>query len=58
MVIFRVQDDEGFPITDFDLILTAGPDNNPNHLPKGFFADRQLNSINKETITFFSTTIR
>lgn len=53
MVIFRVQDDKGYPVTDFDLTLTAGPNNDPNHLPEGFFADRQLNSINKATITYF-----
>ncbi len=53
MVIFRVHDDEGYPITDFDLILTSGSKSNPNHLPQGFFADRQRNSINLETITYF-----
>lgn len=53
MVIFRVHDDEDYPITDFDLILTAGPDSDPNHLPRGFFADRQRNSVNRETITYY-----
>ncbi|CAN5425082.1 phospholipase [soil metagenome] len=53
MVIFRVHDHEGFPISDYDLILTAGIENNPNHLPEGFFADRQKNSINNETLTYF-----
>ncbi len=53
MVIFRVRDDEGSPVNDFDLILTAGPDNDPNHLPRGFFADRQRNSNNPEIITYF-----
>lgn len=53
MVTFRVRDDEGHPVTDFDLILTAGLANDPNHLPQGFFADRQRNSINKEFITYF-----
>ena len=53
MVIFRVYDDKGHPVTDYDLILTAGPDADPNHLPKGFFADRQRNNINHETITYF-----
>jgi len=52
MVIFRVTDTEGNAITDFDLLFTAG-DNNPNHLPEGFFADRQQNSHHKETITYF-----
>jgi hypothetical protein len=53
MVIFRVQDEEGHPVLDFDLILTAGPNADPNHLPVGFFADKQRNSINPETITYF-----
>lgn len=53
MVIFRVQDDEGYPVADFDLVLTAGPDADPNHLPKGFFVDRQRNSITPQTITYY-----
>ena len=53
MVIFKVLDDEGHPVTDYDLILTAGPNNDPNHLPQGFCADRQRNSLNPETITYF-----
>ena len=53
MVIFRVQDDEGHPVSDFDLLLTAGPDADPNHLPQGFFIDRQRNAINPDTITYY-----
>ena len=53
MVIFRVRDHEDHPVPDFDLILTAGPDGDPNHLPRGFFADRQRNRVNPETITYF-----
>ena len=53
MVIFRVQDDEGHPVADFDLVLTAGPDADPNHLPQGFFVDRQRNSLNPETLTYY-----
>ncbi|MES2656372.1 MAG: phospholipase [Bacteroidota bacterium] len=51
-VIFRVTDSEGHPVTDFDLLLTAG-NNNPNHLPAGFAADRQRNSNNPEMITYY-----
>jgi len=43
-VIFRVRDSEGEPVADFDLLLTAGDASNPNHLPEGFFRDRQANS--------------
>jgi len=53
MVIFRVSDSEGYPVTDYDLIFTAGEKNDPNHLPEGFFSDRQQNSRNKETVTYF-----
>lgn len=53
MVIFRVRDEENHPVTDYDLILTAGPEADPNHLPRGFFADRQRNRVNPETITYF-----
>jgi hypothetical protein len=52
-VIFRVKDHLGYPITDYDLILTAGEDNNPNHLPSGFALDRQKNLITKNTITYY-----
>src|SRR5262249_35693956 len=52
MVIFRVTDTEGNAIKDFDLLFTAG-DNSPNHLPEGFFSDRQQNSLHPETITYF-----
>lgn len=53
MVIFRVTDSEGYAVTDYDLIFTAGKDSDPNHLPEGFFADRQQNSRNRETVTYF-----
>ncbi len=52
MVIFRVIDSEGYPVTDYKLVFT-GPDNNPNYLPPGFFADRQQNQLDNETVTYF-----
>jgi hypothetical protein len=52
-VIFRVTDTEDYPVCDFDLIFTAGENNDPNHLPPGFAIDRQQNSNNPETITYF-----
>jgi hypothetical protein len=52
-VIFRVQDHEGNPITDFDLLLTAGDDNDPNHLPEGFAVDRQKNTVSRDTVTYY-----
>ncbi|MBU1050146.1 phospholipase [Candidatus Bipolaricaulota bacterium] len=53
MVVFRVRDDKGHPVTDYDLVLTAGRDSNPNHLPQGFLRDRQRNHLNRETITYY-----
>ncbi|RLA04890.1 MAG: phospholipase, partial [Gammaproteobacteria bacterium] len=53
MVIFRVKDQEGHPIKDFDLILTAGKKSNPNQLPPGFLVDKQRNSIYPNTISYF-----
>ena len=53
MLMFRVRDDEGNPLKDFDLVLTAGPDGNPNHLPPGFFIDRQRNHLDRGTVTYY-----
>lgn len=53
MVIFRVRDDFGYLVADFDLVLTAGPQNDPNHLPKGFFGDRQKNKRDPGALTYF-----
>jgi len=53
MVIFRVLDSEGFAVKDFDLLITAGAENDPDHLPEGFFVDRQRNHISPETITYY-----
>ena len=53
MVTFRVTDDEGHAVKDFDLLLTAGPNNDPNHLPKGFFVDRQSNKVARNSVTFY-----
>lgn len=53
MVIFRVRDDRGLPVKDYDLVLTAGDSADPNRLPEGFCKDRQRNKLNRETITYF-----
>ncbi len=53
MIIFRITDTEGYPINDFDLLLTVGKENNPNGLPEGFFIDRQQNKKNRNTVTYF-----
>lgn len=41
MVIFRLLDEAGTPLDDIDLLLTAGPQADPNQLPQGFLTDRQ-----------------
>lgn len=56
MIIFRVRDDKDFPVKDFDLTLTAGPDDDANHLPGGFFIDRQRNRLHPEIITYYVNT--
>jgi hypothetical protein len=52
-VVFRVNDDEGRPINDFDLIILGGPAYDPNALPKGFFRDRQRNRHAPNTIVYY-----
>lgn len=52
MIIFRLKDSEGYPVSNFDLIFT-GPGNDPDMLPKGFFVDRQFNKTNGFTLTYY-----
>lgn len=52
LVIFRLRDDAGFPLQDFDLELT-GADDDPDLLPEGFFKDRQRNQRAKHVLTYF-----
>jgi hypothetical protein len=60
--IARLQDEKGYPLEDFDLVLTGwdpeaenpahrSPD--PNLLPEGFFIDRQLNTRHRGTVTYY-----
>jgi hypothetical protein len=53
MMVFRIIDDRGFPLADYDVLLTAGPSYDPNHLPQGFFVDRQRNSLNPGKLTYY-----
>ncbi len=60
MVIFRLRDDRGGAVTEFDLKLTATPAGGrsdrkptPDLLPQGFFQDRQLNCRAPDTLTYF-----
>jgi hypothetical protein len=53
MIIFRLIDDRGSHLEDYDLYLTAGPNYSENALPTGFFVDRQRNLKNREKLTYF-----
>ena len=53
MLVFRVTDDRGNTLTDYDIVFTAGPDYDANHLPPGFFVDRQRNSKSPEKLTYY-----
>jgi hypothetical protein len=52
MIIFRIMDNEGKPLTDFDLVIT-GDDDDPDQLPEGFFQDRQCNHVHPNTLTYY-----
>ncbi len=53
MLVFRVVDDRGNDVRDYNIVFTAGPDYNPNHLPPGFFVDRQRNSRSTGRLTYY-----
>ena len=53
MVVFRLMDDRGNQLVDYDLFLTAGPNYDENQLPEGFFVDRQRNQRNPGKLTYF-----
>ena len=53
MVVFRLVDDRGNPLVDYDLLITAGPDYDEDELPEGFFMDRQRNQRNPGKLTYF-----
>lgn len=52
MAIIRLRDHLGHTLTDFDFLLT-GKGNSPDMLPEGFFLDRQRNSRDRGTLTYF-----
>ncbi|MEZ5462370.1 esterase/lipase family protein [Dokdonella sp.] len=52
MVIFRLIDSSGIGAPDVKVLLTAGPNNDPNQLPENFLADRQYNR-RSGNLTFF-----
>ncbi len=53
MLVFSVFDDQGDPISDFDLFLLAGDGHNPDKLTKGFFVDRQVNAAHSNRLVYY-----
>jgi len=53
MLVIRITDDRGNNLPDYDVLFTAGPDYDPNHLPPGFFVDRQRNQRNLGKLTYY-----
>lgn len=53
MFVFRIIDDRENNLADYDLIFTAGLNYDENHLPEGFFVDRQRNQLNPGKLTYY-----
>lgn len=53
MIVFRIFDDRNNNLIDYDIIFTAGPAYDENHLPPGFFVDRQRNILNPGKLTYY-----
>lgn len=53
MLVFKLSDDRDNSLADYDVTFTAGPDYDANHLPPGFFVDRQRNLLNPGKLTYY-----
>src|SRR4029079_3817064 len=53
MIIIQIGDDRGNTLSDYDVLFTAGPDYDENHLPPGFFVDRQRNTKSPGKLTYY-----
>ncbi len=53
LVCFRLLDDEGQLLDDYDLLFTAGDSASPDRLPKGVFRDRQRNHKHPGRLTYY-----
>lgn len=51
-VIVIIKDDCGHPVNDFDLVFT-GENDEPDLLPEGFLKDRQVNTVNRNVLSFY-----
>ncbi|CAM3624255.1 hypothetical protein VA7868_02476 [Vibrio aerogenes CECT 7868] len=52
-LVFIVEDDEGVPVTDFDLIVLGEKDDDPDDLAKGVFVDRQKNAAHPNHLVYY-----
>ncbi len=53
MLVFVIKDDQGYPVTDFELFLLGGDSHSPDQLSKGFFIDRQQNSTHRNHLVYY-----
>jgi hypothetical protein len=53
MLIVRLADEAGEPLTGAGFLFTAGPQASPDMMPDDFMIDRQANSKNRTTVTLF-----
>lgn len=53
MFLFRLIDDRSNELQDYDVIFTAGPQYDQNHLAPGFFQDRQRNQRKPGKLTYY-----
>ncbi|MDD5160499.1 MAG: hypothetical protein PHI47_10640 [Sulfuricurvum sp.] len=54
MFVFNIQDNYGNPVHDFDMLLLAGDNYEPGKLPKGFFIDKQKNSLSGNLVFYIN----
>jgi pimeloyl-ACP methyl ester carboxylesterase len=53
MVIFRIRDEYGQAIGNYDIIFTGGENDSENQLPENFLMDKQRNSRAPGNMTFY-----
>lgn len=53
MVFFRLRDDRGNTISDFDILLLGSNDYDPDKLESGFFVDRQRNQVSANHLAYY-----
>ncbi len=53
MLVFIIKDDQGDPVTDYDLFLLGSDSRSPDKLSKGFFVDRQKNAAHRNHLVYY-----